>query len=145
MQTRSTSLSIRFSDGLAAVVVPARQVGVHRRIGPFRFQGPSDLCYVIPSRNSQVTLWLSNMITRLIRGFQSAMAVVRLGSPRKPGEGLRLGTVRRPPRGVPKREFAKWDFYEVWLTNLAPSQGSVMLARRSGGTWVASIRATVSG
>jgi hypothetical protein len=46
---------------------------------------------------------------------------------------------------VPKREFAKWDFYEVWLTNLAPSQGSVMLARRSGGTWVASIRATVSG
>lgn len=47
--------------------------------------------------------------------------VVRLGSPRPPGEGLRLGTVRRPPRGVPKTEFAKRDFYDVWLPELAPS------------------------
>lgn len=39
-----------------------------------------------------------------------------------PGEGLRLGTVRRPPRGVPKAEFAKRDFYDVWLPNLAPSE-----------------------
>jgi uncharacterized protein YeaO (DUF488 family) len=48
--------------------------------------------------------------------------IVQLGSPRHPGEGLRIGTVRRPPRGVPKAEFAARDFYDVWLPNLAPSQ-----------------------
>ncbi|HEY2384823.1 MAG TPA: DUF488 family protein [Terriglobia bacterium] len=48
--------------------------------------------------------------------------VVRLGSPRKRHEGLRLGTVRRPPRGVPKTQFAKRDFYDVWLPVLSPSQ-----------------------
>lgn len=47
--------------------------------------------------------------------------IVQLGSPRAPGEGLRLGTVRRPPRGVPKEEFARRDYYDVWLPNLAPS------------------------
>jgi uncharacterized protein YeaO (DUF488 family) len=47
--------------------------------------------------------------------------IVQLGSPRAPGEGLRLGTVRRPPRGVPKTEFASRDYYDVWLPNLAPS------------------------
>jgi uncharacterized protein YeaO (DUF488 family) len=50
-----------------------------------------------------------------------AIAIVRLGSPRKTKEGLRIGTVRRPPRGVPKSEYAKRDFYDVWLPNLAPS------------------------
>ena len=48
--------------------------------------------------------------------------IVRLGSPRLPREGLRIGTVRRPPRGVPKGEFASRDFYDVWLPNLAPSE-----------------------
>jgi uncharacterized protein YeaO (DUF488 family) len=48
--------------------------------------------------------------------------IVRLGTPRLPGEGLRIGTVRRPPRGVPKSEFAARDFYDVWLPNLAPSE-----------------------
>lgn len=47
--------------------------------------------------------------------------IVRLGTPRAPGEGLRLGTVRRPPRGVPKAEFANRDFYDTWLPNLSPS------------------------
>jgi uncharacterized protein YeaO (DUF488 family) len=47
--------------------------------------------------------------------------IVRLGTPRVAGEGLRLGTVRRPPRGVPKADFAKRDFYDVWLPELAPS------------------------
>lgn len=47
--------------------------------------------------------------------------VVRLGSPRAPDEGTRIGTVRRPPRGVPKRDFAKRDFYDVWLPDVAPS------------------------
>jgi uncharacterized protein YeaO (DUF488 family) len=48
--------------------------------------------------------------------------VVRLGSPRRPGEGLRLGTVRRPPRGVRKEDHAAGDWYDVWLPDLAPSQ-----------------------
>ena len=47
--------------------------------------------------------------------------VVQLGTPRKPGEGLRLGTVRRPPRGVPKSDFARLDYYDVWFPNLSPS------------------------
>lgn len=51
-----------------------------------------------------------------------AIRVVRLGSPRTAGEGLRLGTVRRPPRGVPKVEWASRDFYDVWLPDLAPSE-----------------------
>ena len=61
-------------------------------------------------------------------GLKLAIAVVKLGSPRKPGEGLRLGTVRRPPRGVPKADFAKLDFYDVWLPNLSPSQELVTYA-----------------
>jgi uncharacterized protein YeaO (DUF488 family) len=51
-----------------------------------------------------------------------SIRIVRLGTPRFPGEGLRIGTVRRPPRGVPKSEFAARDFYDVWLPNLAPSE-----------------------
>ncbi|MDP2867332.1 DUF488 domain-containing protein [Methyloversatilis sp.] len=47
--------------------------------------------------------------------------IVKLGSPRLPGEGLRLGTVRRPPRGVPKSELAARDWYDLWFPNLAPS------------------------
>ena len=50
-----------------------------------------------------------------------AIRIVRLGTPRASGEGLRLGTVRRPPRGVPKEEFASRDFYDVWLPNLSPT------------------------
>ena len=48
--------------------------------------------------------------------------IVQLGTPRARGEGLRIGTVRRPPRGVPKAEFASRDFYDVWLPLLAPSE-----------------------
>jgi uncharacterized protein YeaO (DUF488 family) len=50
-----------------------------------------------------------------------SLRIVRLGSPRAPGEGLRIGTVRRPPRGVPKSEFASRNFYDVWLPALSPS------------------------
>lgn len=57
-----------------------------------------------------------------------AIRVVRLGSPRTPGEGVRVGTVRRPPRGVPKAEHASRDFYDVWLPELAPSEGLVKQA-----------------
>ena len=51
--------------------------------------------------------------------------VVRLGTPRTEGEGLRLGTVRRPPRGVPKAEFASRDFYDVWMPLLSPDPETV--------------------
>ena len=54
--------------------------------------------------------------------------VVRLGTPRAPDEGLRLGTVRRPPRGVPKAEFARRDFFDVWVPELAPSAPMVSWA-----------------
>jgi len=59
------------------------------------------------------------------------VTVVRLGSPRRPGEGLRLGTVRRPPRGVPKAQFASRNFYDVWLPVLSPSAKLVAVAQRS--------------
>ena len=47
--------------------------------------------------------------------------VVRLGTPRQPGEGLRIGTVRRPPRGVRKQDYAARDYFDLWLPELAPS------------------------
>ena len=50
------------------------------------------------------------------------LRVVRLGTPRRRGEGVRLGTARRPPRGVRKADYARRDFYDVWLPELAPSQ-----------------------
>jgi uncharacterized protein YeaO (DUF488 family) len=60
-----------------------------------------------------------------------AIRVVRLGSPRAAGEGLRLGTVRRPPRGVPKAEHASRDFYDAWLPELAPSEELVKQAQQA--------------
>ena len=50
-----------------------------------------------------------------------AVRIVRLGTPRARGEGTRIGTVRSPPRGVPRTEFASRDYYDVWFPNLAPS------------------------
>ena len=50
-----------------------------------------------------------------------SVRVVRLGTPRAPGEGLRIGTVRRPPRGVRKEDYAARDYFDVWLPELAPS------------------------
>lgn len=50
-----------------------------------------------------------------------AITIVRLGTARQHGEGVRLGTVRRPPRGVPKSQYAKGNWYDVWLPNLSPS------------------------
>jgi len=54
--------------------------------------------------------------------------IVRLGTHRARGEGLRIGTVRHPPRGVPRREFATRDYYDVWLPELAPSAAAVKRA-----------------
>jgi uncharacterized protein YeaO (DUF488 family) len=58
-----------------------------------------------------------------------AIQVVRLGSPRARSESFRLGTVRRPPRGVPKSEYASRDLYDVWLPELAPSEALLKLAQ----------------
>ena len=55
--------------------------------------------------------------------------VVRLGSERAAGEGIRIGTVRRPPRGVPKTEFATRNWYDVWFPNLAPSVETMKLGQ----------------
>jgi uncharacterized protein YeaO (DUF488 family) len=60
-----------------------------------------------------------------------AIHIVRLGSERLPGEGLRIGTVRRPPRGVPKSEFASRNWYDVWFPNLAPSLETMKLAQQA--------------
>jgi uncharacterized protein YeaO (DUF488 family) len=57
--------------------------------------------------------------------------VVRLGSPRLPHEGLRIGTVRRPPRGVPKEQFSSGNWYDVWFPNLAPSVETMKLAQQA--------------
>lgn len=58
-----------------------------------------------------------------------AIRIVRLGTPRTPGEGLRLGTVRRPPRGAPRADFARRDYYDCWLPELAPSEALVKQAQ----------------
>jgi uncharacterized protein YeaO (DUF488 family) len=60
-----------------------------------------------------------------------AIRIVRLGADRMPGEGLRIGTVRRPPRGVLKTQYAARNFYDVWLPVLAPSADSVKQALQS--------------
>jgi len=71
-----------------------------------------------------------------------AIRVVQLGSPRTSGEGLRLGTVRRPPRGVPKAEYASRNLYDVWLPDLAPSEALVKVALRAheGRGWQAFVK-----
>jgi uncharacterized protein YeaO (DUF488 family) len=68
--------------------------------------------------------------------------VVRLGSPRLDGEGIRIGTVRRPPRGVPKTEFASQNWYDVWFPNLAPSVETMKLAQaaKTPAQWAAFTR-----
>ena len=58
-----------------------------------------------------------------------AVRIVRLGTARLPGEGLRIGTVRRPPRGVPKSRYAKDNWYDVWFPELAPSARIIKLAQ----------------
>ena len=57
-----------------------------------------------------------------------SIRIVRLGTPRAQDEGLRIGTVRRPPRGVPKARFAADDWYDVWYPNLSPSPEHMKLA-----------------
>jgi len=57
--------------------------------------------------------------------------IVRLGSPRLPDEGTRIGTVRRPPRGVPKSEFARQNWYDVWFPQLAPSVETMKLGQEA--------------
>lgn len=60
-----------------------------------------------------------------------SVRVVRLGTPRIPGEGTRIGTVRRPPRGVPKAQFSAQNWYDVWFPNLAPSVETMKLGQEA--------------
>src|SRR5690606_16599576 len=71
-----------------------------------------------------------------------AIRVVRLGSPRAKDEGTRIGTVRRPPRGVPKTEYASGDWYDVWFPNLAPSPETIKQAQeaQTAAQWAAFAR-----
>ncbi|MBI3368616.1 MAG: DUF488 family protein [Burkholderiales bacterium] len=68
-----------------------------------------------------------------------SIRIVRLGTPRHPAEGPRIGTVRRPPRGVPKTEFASQNWYDVWYPNLAPSVETMKLGQAAddGAAWAA--------
>ena len=70
------------------------------------------------------------------------LRIVRLGSPRAPDEGTRIGTVRRPPRGVPKEQFAAQDWYDVWYPNLSPSPETVQFAHtaRTPQDWAAFVQ-----
>ncbi|MFN7994229.1 MAG: DUF488 family protein [Bryobacteraceae bacterium] len=71
-----------------------------------------------------------------------SITIVQLGSSRKRAEGLRIGTVRRPPRGVPKADFARLDYYDIWFPNLAPSAELVQeaLAANDERAWAAFAR-----
>ena len=71
-----------------------------------------------------------------------SLRIVRLGSPRAPDEGTRIGTVRRPPRGVPKSEFARQNWYDVWFPVLAPSAETMKLgqAAETPAQWAAFTR-----
>jgi uncharacterized protein YeaO (DUF488 family) len=60
-----------------------------------------------------------------------SVRIVKLGTPRQRDEGVRIGTVRRPPRGVPKSEFAKQNWYDVWFPNLAPSVETMKLGQQA--------------
>lgn len=71
-----------------------------------------------------------------------SLRIVRLGTERHPEEGTRVGTVRRPPRGVPKAEFATGNWYDVWFPVLAPSAETMKLgqAARTPAQWEAFVR-----
>src|SRR5205823_2757549 len=80
---------------------------------------------------------------RAVTGTIGALIrIVQLGSPRKPDEGVRIGTVRRPPRGVAKSDFARLDYYDVWFPNLAPSAELVQEALHAADdrAWAAFVR-----
>ena len=67
----------------------------------------------------------------MAKGVHRVVRVVRLGSARVEGEGTRIGTVRRPPRGVPKEAFAAQNWYDVWFPNLAPSVDTMKFAQQA--------------
>lgn len=70
------------------------------------------------------------------------LRVVRLGTPRREAEGIRIGTVRRPPRGVPKADFATKNWYDIWFPTLAPSLETMKLAQaaKTPAQWATFVR-----
>ena len=97
----------------------------------------------MPSRSGDgcIHARLSSRTTSVYFAFM-AIRVVRLGSPRARNEGVRIGTVRRPPRGVAKTELARRDYYDVWFPILAPSAALVTLALSAGDerAWAAVVK-----
>jgi len=85
---------------------------------------------------------LKSKVERHRQEAAMVVRVIRLGSARVENEGTRIGTVRRPPRGVPKTAFASQNWYDVWFPNLAPSAETVKLAQRAktSGEWLAFAR-----
>jgi uncharacterized protein YeaO (DUF488 family) len=85
-------------------------------------------------------------VSQQVRNIQTwifmSIKIVRLGTPRLPDEGLRIGTVRRPPRGVPKSEFASQNWYDVWFPNLSPSPETMQMAlhAETPAQWTAVVR-----
>ena len=71
-----------------------------------------------------------------------SIRVVRLGSPRQPGEGLRIGTVRRPPRGIRKAEFATRNYFDLWFPDLSPTPATIARLKSGQGApaWTAFVR-----
>jgi uncharacterized protein YeaO (DUF488 family) len=80
-----------------------------------------------------VALLISTLTWHVMIGQETTMTIrlVKLGSKRVGSEGVRIGTVRRPPRGVPKSEFATQNWYDVWFPNLAPSVATMQLGQQA--------------
>lgn len=88
----------------------------------------------MPLRSHDRTRTSLDRLTWKVKHWRRAymsIFIIQLGTPRRPGEGLRLGTVRRPPRGIPKSEFAKLDYYDIWFPNLSPSTELVQEAKQA--------------
>src|SRR5262249_20798921 len=96
----------------------------------------------IGRRRSLLMVRLTGVARQTGVGVLMSIRIVQLGTRRKSGEGLRIGTVRRPPRGVPKSDFARLDYYDVWFPNLSPSAELVhkALAAADERAWAAFTR-----
>ncbi|MDB5811314.1 MAG: hypothetical protein JWN94_3436 [Betaproteobacteria bacterium] len=107
-----------------------------RSLKMFRYRRSAESCGeklpIAPTRRLAHALKLAvDFSRRNTKGAHLSIRIVRLGSARLAGEGLRIGTVRRPPRGVRKTEYASRNYYDVWLPVLAPSAQTVKLATKA--------------
>jgi uncharacterized protein YeaO (DUF488 family) len=96
----------------------------------------------VGSQRSLSRIGRKTWVRRCVYSARMPIRIVRLGSPRSAGEGTRIGTVRRPPRGVPKARFAADDWYDVWFPLLAPSVETMKLGQAAAtpASWTAFAR-----